>query len=48
MIEVTEALKEEEPIMRVFNHKIRTPVDRLEGKTYKMPFPDLQFPKIPK
>jgi hypothetical protein len=48
MLEVTDALKEEEPIMRVFVQKIRTAADRLETKTYKMPFQDLPFPKPPK
>jgi hypothetical protein len=48
MIEITDSLKEEEPVMRVFVHKIRTAADRLETKTYKMPFQDLPFPKLPK
>jgi hypothetical protein len=48
MLEITDALKEEEPIMRVFVHKVRTAADRLETKTYKMPFQDMPFPKPPK
>lgn len=48
MLLLTRQLKDEAAIIKIFTQKVSTSADRLETQTYKMPFPDLPFPKHPK
>ena len=45
MLQLTRELKDEPPVMKVYTQRILTAADRLETNSYKMPFPDLPFPK---